>query len=248
MQAPSPDSRPLRCLVVDDEPPARALLCRYISDMPALSLQGECGNALEALQLLQREGTDLLFLDINMPQLKGTELLRILRQPPRTILTTAHPDYALEGYELDVSDYLLKPIRFERFVKAVSKVLQLERPFAAVPAPPPEADEARSEPFIYVRCDRKMVRVNLEEIRYIESMKDYVKVYTDNGLLITKQSITSMEALLPEKDFVRAHRSFIVACSKVKAYTPELLEIGAAELPIGKLYRQQVMKALGNVP
>lgn len=237
------ERKPLRCLVVDDEPPARELLSRYIGALPALELQGTCAHALEALERLQSEGTDLLFLDIHMPQLKGNELLRILRNPPPVIFTTAHPEYALEGYELDVVDYLLKPLQFDRFLKAVGKVLE-STGSVAPESPPPRGDAPA--PFLYLRVDRKMVKVPLEDILFVESMKDYVKVNTRNGVLVTKQSITAMEAMLPEAHFLRTHRSFIVSKAQVRAYTHELLEIGAAEVPIGKLYRQQVLKALGG--
>ena len=236
------DRKPLRCLVVDDEPPARDLLARYIGALPALELQGTCANALEALGRLQTEGTDLLFLDIHMPQLKGNELLRILRNPPPVIFTTAHPEYALEGYELDVADYLLKPVQFDRFLKAVGKVLDGVNLTAAEPV----AGKPDAAPFVYLRVDRKMVKVPLADILYVESMKDYVKFITRTGVLVTKQSITAMEAMLPESDFLRTHRSFIVSKAHVRAYTHELLEVEKTEIPIGKLYRQQVLRALGG--
>lgn len=237
------DSKRIRCLVVDDEPPARDVLRRYISDVPLLELAGECANALEALSLLQRQPVDLMFLDIRMPQLKGNELLKILKHPPPVIFTTAHSEYALEGYELDVVDYLLKPVQFDRFVKAVSKAYQY-----AAPATPQEVsndrNEARKESFLYFRVDRKMVKVMLRDILYAESMKDYIKVYTTQGTIVTKQSITALEAMLPERDFVRTHRSFIVSVDKIKSYTHELIGIGTAEIPIGKLFRNGVLKVL----
>lgn len=235
------ERKAIRCLVVDDEPPARELLSRYIESVPMLQLQGTCGNALEALDRLQSESTDLLFLDIHLPQLKGTELLRVLRNPPPVILTTAYPEYALEGYELNVVDYLLKPIQLDRFLKAVGKLTDSQ-------ALPSEAHHAKdgATPFIYLRVDRKMVKVPLADILFVESMKDYVKVCTRGAVLITKQSITAMEAMLPETEFLRTHRSFIVAKAHVRAYTHELLEIDKAEVPIGKLFRQQVLRALGG--
>ncbi|GAA4327145.1 LytTR family DNA-binding domain-containing protein [Flaviaesturariibacter amylovorans] len=239
-----PEGRPLRCLVVDDEPPARSILERYIADLPALELAGSCAHALEALQALQQTPVDLLFLDIHMPQLKGNELLKILKAPPRVIFTTAHPEYALEGYELDVVDYLLKPIRFDRFVKAVNKLYMMERAPLPEPARPPAP--ARQEPFIYLRADRRMVKVLLQDILYVESMKDYVKVFTASEIIITKQSISGMEAMLPEGAFVRVHRSFIVSVNKVRTFTHELIGIGNTEIPIGKLYRQSVLRALSG--
>jgi DNA-binding LytR/AlgR family response regulator len=246
----NPSNNPsIQCLIVDDEPPARDILRRYISEMPMLELKGECGNAMEALSLLQQQPVDLLFLDIRMPQLKGTELVKILKNPPRVIFTTAHADYALEGYELDVVDYLLKPIQFDRFVKAVSKAFQYASPLvrgaSGVGVPGTMEDGVKREPFVYFRMDRKMVKVMLQDILYVESMKDYVKVHTSDGVIITKQSISSVEAMLPEESFVRTHRSFIVSIGKIRSYTHELIEIEKTEIPIGKLFRNGVRKVLG---
>lgn len=234
--------RNIRCLIADDEPPAREIIHRYIENIPGLQLVKECPNALEVLRYLQGEEVDLIFLDINMPQLKGNELLKILKNPPKIILTTAHPEYALEGYELDVVDYLLKPIQFERFVKAVHKAVQLNENNNASTSFP--LSEAGQESFVYFRADRKMVKVMLADILYIESMKDYVKVVTPNNVIVTKQSITSVEAMLPEKQFIRTHRSFIVSLSKIKSFTHELIEIDKTEVPIGKLFRNNVLKLL----
>ena len=236
---------PIQCLVVDDEPLARDVLRRYIASMPSLELCGECANAIEAMSFLQRNSVDLLFLDIHMPQLKGIDLLKILAHPPKVILTTAHAEYALEGYDLDIVDYLLKPIQFERFLKAVNKAFQYAKPVAATAETATVAEEPRKEAYIYLRADRKMVKVLLQDILYIESMKDYIKVFTTGGTIITKQSITAMEAMLPEHSFVRTHRSFIASVDKIKSFTSELIEIDKAEIPIGKLYRNGVMKVLG---
>jgi len=227
---------------VDDEPPARDILRRYISEMPMLELAGECGNAMEALNILQHRPVDLLFLDIRMPQLKGTELVKILKNPPKVIFTTAHADYAMEGYELDVVDYLLKPIQFDRWVKAVSKAFQTGSGAAAGGMASSEGTPKDS--FVYFRMDRKMVKVMLQDITYVESMKDYVKIHTREGVIITKQSISSVEAMLPEQSFIRTHRSYIVNIGKIKSYTHELIEIGMTEIPIGKLFRNGVRKVL----
>jgi two-component system, LytTR family, response regulator len=234
----------IQCLIVDDEPPARDVLRRYIEATPTLTLCGECGNAIEAMSFLQQETVDLLFLDIHMPQLKGIELLRILSNPPKVIFTTAYSEYALEGYNLDIVDYLLKPIQFDRFLKAVSKAYQTAKPLPAQPTGFSN-EETKKEAYIYLRADRKMIKVLLQDILYIESMKDYVKVFTSKGTVITKQSITSMEAMLPERSFVRTHRSFIASVDKIKSFTTELIEIEKTEIPIGKLYRSQVLKTLG---
>jgi len=235
-------NKTIRCLVADDEPPAREILQRYIGNMPDLELVKECSNAMQVLSFLQLEEVDLIFLDIKMPQLKGIELLKILKNPPKIILTTAYAEYALEGYELDVVDYLLKPIQFERFVKAVHKALNLNghsiNQFSAT------EKETKQDSFVYFRADRKMVKVMLSDIFYIESMKDYIKIFTAEGVLITKQSMTSVEAMLPENHFIRTHRSFIVSVPKIKSFTHELIEIEKAEIPIGKLFRNNVLKML----
>jgi len=236
------DHKKIRCVIVDDEPPAREVLRRYIEQLPMLELVGECPNAIDAIRMLQQNPVDLLFLDIRMPQLNGNELLKVVRNPPPVIFTTAHAEYALEGYDLDVLDYLLKPIRFDRFIKAVNKIIQLNGLRSLETTAPVE--EEKKESFVYFRCDRKMVRVMLSDIIYIESMKDYVKIFTSEGMLMTKQSITSVEAMLPERDFIRAHRSYIVSLDKIKTFTNEIIGVGKAEIPIGKLFRNHVIKLL----
>jgi DNA-binding LytR/AlgR family response regulator len=227
---------------VDDEPPAREIIRRYIQEVPTLELAGECANAIQAFSLLQQQSVDLLFLDIRMPQLNGNDFLKTLKNPPKVIFTTAYPDYALEGYELDVVDYLLKPIPFDRFLKAVNKAYQSASPKNESSI---VVEERKSESFVYFRADRKMVKVMLQDIFYIESMKDYIKVFTANGMIITKQSISSVEAMLPEKDFIRSHRSYIVSARHIKSFTSEIIEINKTEIPIGKLFRNEVMKMLG---
>lgn len=231
----------IRCLVIDDEPPAREIIRRYIEQVPTLQFVGECANAIQAFTLLQQQPVDLLFLDIRMPQLNGTDFLKTLKDKPKVIFTTAYSEYAVEGYELDAIDYLMKPVPFDRFLKAVNKAYQQ----VAVKNDTLLTEEKKSDPFVYFRADRKMVKVMLQDISYIESMKDYVKVFTANGTIITKQSISSVEAMLPEKNFVRTHRSFIVSLDKIKTFTSELIEIDKTEVPIGKLYRNGVMKVLG---
>ncbi|TMI69629.1 MAG: response regulator transcription factor [Bacteroidetes bacterium] len=229
----------IRCLIIDDEPPAREIIRRYLEQVPTLQLAGECANAMQAFALLRQEPVDLMFLDIRMPQLNGNDFLKTLKNPPKVIFTTAYPEYAVEGYELDVLDYLVKPIQFERFLRAVNKVYQ------QTPARQEPVEEKKSESFVYFRADRKMIKVMLQDIFYIESMKDYVKIFTANGMIITKQSISSVEAMLPEKDFIRSHRSYIVSARHIKSFTSDLIEINNMEIPIGKLFRNEVMKNLG---
>jgi DNA-binding LytR/AlgR family response regulator len=231
---------------VDDEPPAREVIKRYISQVPGLELAGECGNALEAMGFLLREPVDLLFLDIRMPQLNGNDFVRSLQRVPKIIFTTAFAEYALEGFELDVVDYLLKPIRFERFLKAVNKAFPLRQPEIPASLDPPVAATvpARTDSFIYLRADRKMVKVMLRDIRYIESMRDYVKVFTSQGCVITRQPIMAVEAMLPEKEFLRIHRSYIVSLAAVSAFTHEAVQLGKEELPVGKIYRNTLIRSM----
>jgi DNA-binding LytR/AlgR family response regulator len=241
MQTP----KTIRGVIVDDEPPAREIMRRYVEEMPLLELVGECSNAIQALTLLQQVNIDLLFLDIRLPQLNGNDFLKAIKNPPKVIFTTAYPDYAIESYELDVVDYLLKPIHFDRFVKAVNKTLHLTRPMPAESSPAIE-EPRHMDMFVYFRADRKMVKVMLQDILYIESMKDYVKIFTAQGTIITKQSISSVEEMLPENKFIRTHRSFIVSLEKINSFTNEIIDINKTEIPIGKLYRNTVLKVLGD--
>jgi DNA-binding LytR/AlgR family response regulator len=229
----------LRCLIVDDEPPSLKILRTYLESTDNLLLAGICHNALEAMQFLKQHPVDLVFLDINMPRLLGTELIRTLRHPPKVIFTTAHKDYAHEGFDLDAVDYLLKPYSFERFLRAVNKLTE------TAPVTPEKADEqnAAAEPFLYFRVDRKMVRVQLDEIVYVESLRDYSKVVLlEKKPLVMKRSISSIGEMLPPHLFLRIHRSFIISIQKVTAFTQNDVEINGQEIPIGKLYRHQLAR------
>ncbi|GGA93857.1 LytR/AlgR family response regulator transcription factor [Puia dinghuensis] len=239
-----------KCLIVDDEPPALKILRSYLESTDNLQLIGACHNAFEAMQLLRQQPVDLIFLDIRMPRLLGTEFIRTLRHPPKVIFTTAHADYALEGFDLDAVDYLLKPFSFERFLRAVNKFTGESLATSVTPAAgktlaagrsPAETPEAA--PFLYFRVDRKMVKVRLDEIVYIESLKDYSRIIrTDQKPLVMKKPIGSIEEMLPAHLFLRIHRSFIIAIHKVTAYTHTGVEIGGQDIPVGKLYRHQLEK------
>ncbi|HEY0897116.1 MAG TPA: LytTR family DNA-binding domain-containing protein [Sphingobacteriaceae bacterium] len=230
----------VKCLIVDDEPPAIELLKTYIQSVSELDLIGSCANAVEALSFLKNRPVELLFLDVQMPQLLGTDFVRTLKNPPRIIFTTAYREFALEGFELDAVDYLLKPISFERFLKAVNKVLQTNLEGAA---PAPEKP-AKQDTYIYFRTDRKMVRVFLDDILYVESLKDYIKVVTTTRQIITKQAISVLENLLPVDQFLRIHRSYLVSVRWIESFTAEDIQIGSKELPIGRMYHHEVNKAL----
>ena len=234
----------LKCLLVDDEPPALKVLKTYLENMDNLELVGTCANAFEAMQMLKDHPVDLLFLDIKMPRLLGTEFIRTLRNPPKVIFTTAHKDFALEGFELDAIDYLLKPFSFERFVRAVNKLTSGNEQPAGTGEP---TTEPQNTAFLYFRVDRKMVKVELNDICFIESLKDYSRIVRKKEkTLIVKKPISSIEQLLPADRFLRIHRSFIIAIDKITAFTQNDIEIGDQEIPIGKLYRHQLSK-IGSV-
>lgn len=233
---------PIKCIIVDDEPLARDVVRRYIQMIPALKLTAEFGNAIDASMFLQEQSVDMIFLDIKMPQLSGVEFVRSLRNVPKIIFTTAHKDYAHEGFELDATDYLLKPIRFDRFLKAVNKALPQKQQELETHGINYGEKSNPAISFIYLRAERKIKKVPLDDIIYIESDRDYVKVFIENGYIITRQTIASLEAMLSESQFVRIHRSFIVSVSKLKSFTNETVEIGNKELPIGKLYRNNFLK------
>jgi DNA-binding LytR/AlgR family response regulator len=232
------------CLIVDDEPPAREVLRRYVNQMPMLTLMGECTNAIQALTALKQQSIDLLFLDIQLPQLTGIELTKTLTQPPKIVLTTAFEHYAVQAFELDVTDYLVKPISFERFLKSVSKALPDHKlPPMGQPLTAPQPETA-TDAFLYFRSERKMVKVFLRDILYVESLKDYVRIHTTKGTIITKYAITALEAMLPGPSFLRVHRSFLVSLNKIESFTSDQIAIGPHLIPIGNLYRQQALKLL----
>ena len=236
--------RKIDCMIVDDEPPAAETLKAYVSSVSSLQLAVVCSNAIEASNFLQSKPVDLLFLDIQMPHLLGTDLMRTLKNPPRVIFTTAFRKFAIDGFELDAVDYLLKPISFERFLKAVNKVMHTR----LQPSGPivPKTIESAPQPasFINLRVDRKNLKVALDDILFIEGLKDYVKVVTSSKVMITKQSLSSLEELLQGKQFLRIHRSFIVSVNQVSSFTSNTIEIGKHELPISRMYRHEVEKIL----
>jgi DNA-binding LytR/AlgR family response regulator len=238
------NNKKITCLAVDDEPPALDVLQKYISSVSALELAGTCNNAVEAISKLQQFRVDLLFLDIQMPQLLGTDFIRTLKNPPKVIFTTAYRKFAVEGFELNAVDYLLKPISFERFLKAVNKVMEISLPITEHGNNNIAEKNIADDSFIFFRADRKTLKIALDDILYIESLKDYVKVITVNKTIITKQSISALEEMLPKENFLRIHRSFIVALNKIESFTSELIGIAKQELPISRMYRHEVEKIL----
>jgi len=237
------NNKKIICLAVDDEPPALQVIEKYITSIPSLQLAATCNNAVDALTVLQNNPIDLLFLDIQMPQILGTDFMRTLTNPPKVIFTTAFRKYAVEGFDLDAVDYLLKPISFERFLKAVNKVMDVS--FNGTLSLDNEIKNKNpNDQHIYLRSDRKMIKVALNDILYIESLKDYIKVVATSGTIITKQSISSIEETLQKDMFIRIHRSYIVSLNKIESYSNELVWLGKAELPISRMYRHEVEKVL----
>lgn len=238
------NTKKIRCLVIDDEPPAREILKQHIGGVKALEFTGTCSNAVEAITFLKEQKVDLLFLDIQMPQLLGTNFIRTLKNPPKVIFTTAYRKYAVEGFELDAVDYILKPISFERFLKAVNKVLQTN--LAAEHAPSTSKENFPDHPnsFLYFRADRKMVKVFFIDILFIEGMKDYIKIVTKSRTIVTKYVLSTLEEVLPSDEFLRIHKSYIVAITKIDSYNADSLEISKHELPIGRMFKHDVSRVL----
>lgn len=234
----------ITCLAVDDEPPALQVIEKYIEAIPSLKLIANCSNAVEALSVLQKNKIDLILLDIKMPQILGTQFIRTLVNPPKIIFTTAFRKFAIEGFELDAIDYLLKPISFERFLKAVNKVMSINLEFNQTAIIADILKNDTHDSFIYLRSEHKNLKVNLDEILFIESLKDYIKVVTKDKQIVTRQSISSLEETLPPEAFIRTHRSFIVSTSQIKSFSQELIQIGEYEIPISRSYRKNVEKLL----
>ncbi|MEO7176282.1 MAG: LytTR family DNA-binding domain-containing protein [Saprospiraceae bacterium] len=236
----------IRTLIVDDEPLALDILESYIEKMPDLHLVGRCENAFEANQFLKKETIDLMFLDIQMPQLTGVEFLKSLTQPPLTVFTTAFPNYAVEGFELNAVDYLLKPISLDRFMKAVNKVMdKMPNRSNNFHATEHEGEPHEGEDFIFVKADKKFVKVKYDDILYIEGLKDYVIIRNEKGRVITLQTMKSLEDKLPSKTFKRIHRSYIVNLNKVNAILGNMVEVientQPKHLPVGKNYKDELM-------
>ncbi|MFC2135359.1 LytR/AlgR family response regulator transcription factor [Bacteroidota bacterium] len=228
-----------KCLIIDDEPLAIEVIESHLEKINDIEIAAKCENAVEAFEIIRKKNIDLIFLDIQMPELTGIDFLKSLSNPPKVILTTAYRKYALEGYELDVVDYLLKPISFERFMKAINKYYKAAGNELKV-----IQEEKDGEDYIYVKENKKSIKLDFAEIKYIESLKDYVTIYTETKKVITKITMTELEEKLPSNKFIRIHRSFIVSIPKIEAFTSTSIEIGKKELTIGRNYKNSVMKAL----
>jgi two-component system LytT family response regulator len=234
----------VNCIVVDDEPVAREILENHLQKVAAVNVVATCKNAIEAFNEINSNKIDLIFLDINMPEISGLSFAKSINKNIKVIFTTAYREYAIDGFNLQAVDYLLKPISFERLLQAVNKYLGEN---------PSEIIENSSEiipdksDFIFVRSDRKMIKINFSEINYIESFSDYIKFHLNDKIIVTRETISSIEAKLPKNEFLRIHRSYIVSISKIESFTNEFIEIHKKALPLSRSYKKEVLFRLENV-
>jgi len=230
------------CIVVEDEPLAAEVLTDYIQQVPFLELSEVCTDAIFAMEKLQADKIDLMFLDIHLPKLKGLDFLEALKTPPRVIITSAYKEYALAGYELNVIDYLLKPIRFNRFLKAVNKLNQFTPQTIQQTANAANAERK----FFFFNVGKKRVKIFMDEILYIESLREYVRITTKDKSILTKFQLNEIEDMLSKNNFLRIHRSFIAAKDKIAAFTATDVEINNKSIPIGRSYKELVLSVLQN--
>lgn len=232
------------CLIVEDEPLAAEVLEDYIKQVHFLELKGTCTDAIYAMEVLQKQKIDVVFLDIHLPRLKGLDFIKTLKHPPQVIITTAYRDYAVEGYELSVVDYLLKPVNFNRFLMAVNKLKSQGNKDIQFPAP--SLSQANERRYLFINVNKKRIRVFLDEIIYIESKKEYICINTKEKSFLTKFQLSEFEEQLASNDFIRVHRSFLVARKKIDAFTAVDIEIAGQLIPIGRSYKDLVLNQLGE--
>jgi DNA-binding LytR/AlgR family response regulator len=228
-------------LIVDDEPLARKLMATHAAQVEILEQAGQCASAIEATQLIRNQKIDLIFLDIEMPELSGLDFIKTFKNPPAIILVTAHRNFAPEAFDLDVLDYLLKPVSFERFLKSVNKFLDK----VSLPAPP-GSSSGDSKDFIYLKANRKDHKIKLDDILYIESLDDYVRVVLNNQTLITHENISTLEQKLPADKFVRIHRSFLISMKYITTISAESVFVAGKELPFGRAFKKLAQQVIYN--
>lgn len=237
-------SNMINCIIVDDEPVAREILENHLGKISAIHVVGSCKNAIEAFNLINSHKIDLIFLDINMPEISGLSFARSINKNIKIIFTTAYREYAIDGFDLKAVDYLLKPISFERIFQAINKYKNEN----LVINPETTADiPLEQNDFIFVKSDRKMIKINFTEVNYIESLADYLKIHLNDKTILTRETITSIEAKLPKRDFLRIHRSYIISISRIESFTNEFVEINKKAIPISRSYKNDVKLRLDNV-
>lgn len=232
-----------RCIIIDDEPIAIRVIRNHLSVFTDFEIVAECNNALEAMPVLQKENIDLMFCDIQMPQITGVDFIRSLTHPPKVIFTTAYRDYAIDAFELNVVDYLLKPISFERFTKAINHFLAIDAPQNSLFD---QGTNQNSREFIFLKADKKHYKVNLADILYFESLGDYVIAFTTDQKIVTKERIGHLPEMLPTNRFLQIHRGYIVSIDKIESIGAGFVEIGKKKLPVGRNYKPDVQKLLSK--
>ncbi|MCY1720890.1 LytTR family DNA-binding domain-containing protein [Prolixibacteraceae bacterium Z1-6] len=230
----------IKCIIVDDEPLAIEVLKSHIGKMDTLELVGTCADAIEAFDFLRNQQVDLMFLDIHMPEMKGTELVKTMQNPPAVVFTTAHREYAIESYELNILDYLLKPISFERFLQTIDKFNQQNVLISEVSLHKNNGDEE----YIYLREKNVIHKVPVSEVIYVESFGDYIKLHTNDREINSRATISSIQKTLPDKLFIRIHRSFLVAKKRITSFSPVMVTLSGKEFPIGTRYRKTTFEKL----
>lgn len=231
-----------KCLIVDDEPLAIKLVKGYIEELDDLSIVGEAKNALDALKFIENDQIDLLFLDINMPRVSGLDLIKSLQYPPKVIIMSAHKEYAIDGFDLNVIDFLLKPFSFDRFLRAINKYKNnISLANNAV-----LNQEKKYNQILSLKDNKKVYNIKLDEIIYIESMREYVKIHTEHESLLIKMALSKLDEGLPDSEFIRVHKSYIVSLSRVKVFSATFIELGDKKIPIGRNFKSIVIKRLNN--
>jgi len=236
----------IRCLIIDDEPLAQRVIERFAENIPFLEIVQKCNSAIEALDFLHNRDVDLIFLDINMPRISGMDFLKTLKNPPLVIVTTAYAEFAVQGFELDVVDYLMKPFAFDRFYKAIQKAEELIRGRNRQHIEIKEADK-QDDTFIFVKSSKKTFKVNLDDILYIEALGDYVKIYTTEKMIISYQSLKNIETLLPASSFPRVHKSFIIALSRIDLIEGNHVKIKDRLIPIGTNFKTDFERLIKSI-
>lgn len=232
-------SKTIKCIIVDDEAIAREIIATHVAKINNIEVVAQCKNAVEAFNCISNTAVDLVFLDINMPEISGIAFARSINKNIKIIFTTAYREYAVEGFELQAVDYVLKPVAFDRLLKAVNTYFEVYRNTEQY-----MPSEHQTSDFIFVRSDRRMIKIDFDSIVYIESYSDYVKIHTTEGTTVTRETITAIEAKLPKAQFLRIHRSFIIAIKRIASFTNELISIADQELPISRSYKKEVLEVL----
>ncbi len=232
-----------KCLIVDDEPLSIKLIKGYIGELHDFLIIGEARNSLDALKIIEEESVDLIFLDINMPRISGLDLIRSMQYPPKVIIISAHKEFAIDGFELNVVDFLLKPVSFDRFLRAINKY---KRALNKETVRSKKNENLLNDYIISLKDNKKVYNINLKDVLYIESMREYVKFYNTSGHILIKCALSKLDEALPSEQFIRVHKSFIVAIKKVRIFSATAVEIGDKKIPIGRSFKNAVIKELNN--